>query len=126
MSWEESPSPRPRAVRRCARTVQALKVASAARRLILIRSCAALLNDIRVYRCACILEGIETVRAAGKVAGILTPDRKLARTYLDAGALFVAVGTDTSLLIKGALELAAHFKTGAKAAPAAPARPSDY
>lgn len=73
-----------------------------------------------------ILEGIETVRAAGKVAGILTPDRKLAQTYLDAGALFVAVGTDTSLLIKGALELAAHFQTGAKATPAAPVRPSDY
>ena len=66
-----------------------------------------------------ILQGIATVRAAGKAAGILVPDRALARTYLDAGAQFVAVGSDTSLLVKAATELAAHSKAG-QAAPAAP------
>jgi len=47
------------------------------------------------------------------------PARALARTYLDAGAQFVAVGSDTSLLVKAATELAAHSKAG-QAAPAAP------
>jgi 4-hydroxy-2-oxoheptanedioate aldolase len=57
-----------------------------------------------------ILQGIATVRAAGKAAGILMADRKLAQTYIDAGALFVAVGVDTTLLVRAASELAAHFK----------------
>jgi 4-hydroxy-2-oxoheptanedioate aldolase len=58
---------------------------------------------------AAITQGIATVRRAGKAAGTLTPDRALARSYLDQGALFVAVGVDTSLLIKAAKELAAEF-----------------
>lgn len=58
-----------------------------------------------------ILEGIATVRAAGKAAGILMTDRKLAQTYLDAGALFVAVGVDTTLLVRTATELAHSFVT---------------
>ncbi|WP_101101622.1 4-hydroxy-2-oxoheptanedioate aldolase [Macromonas bipunctata] len=60
-----------------------------------------------------ILDGIATVRAAGKAAGILATDRALAQQYLDAGALFVAVGLDTALLVRAATELASHFKTGA-------------
>jgi 4-hydroxy-2-oxoheptanedioate aldolase len=56
-----------------------------------------------------ILEGIATVRAAGKAAGILSADPKLAQRYLEAGALFVAVGVDTALLVKAARELAAAF-----------------
>jgi len=56
-----------------------------------------------------ILEGIATVRAAGKAAGILATDPKLAQQYLDAGALFVAVGVDTTLLVKAASELAGRF-----------------
>ncbi len=56
-----------------------------------------------------ILDGIATVRAAGKAAGILTADRALAQTYLDAGALFVAVGVDVLLLVKAATELAASY-----------------
>jgi 4-hydroxy-2-oxoheptanedioate aldolase len=58
---------------------------------------------------AAITRGIETVKKAGKAAGTLTSDRALAREYLDQGALFVAVGVDTSILIKAAKELAAEF-----------------
>jgi len=58
---------------------------------------------------AAIRQGIATVRKAGKAAGTLTSDRPLAREYLDLGALFIAVGVDTSLLIKAAKELAAEF-----------------
>ena len=58
---------------------------------------------------AAITRGIATVNRAGKAAGTLTSDRKLAREYLKAGALFVAVGVDTSLLVKAAKELAAEF-----------------
>jgi 4-hydroxy-2-oxoheptanedioate aldolase len=61
---------------------------------------------------AAIIEGIATVRRAGKAAGTLTPDRQLAREYLQHGALFVAVGVDTSILVKAAKELSAEF-TGA-------------
>jgi 4-hydroxy-2-oxoheptanedioate aldolase len=68
---------------------------------------------------AAISGGIASVIRAGKAAGTLTPDRKLARDYLNQGALFVAVGVDTSLLVKAAQDLAAEF-TGAS--PPAPAR----
>ena len=40
------------------------------------------------------------ITRAGKAAGILTPDETLARRYLDIGAVFVAVGLDTNLLMK--------------------------
>ena len=61
-----------------------------------------------------LLDGIATVRRAGKAAGILMGDKKLAQTYIDAGALFVAVGVDTTLLVRAATELAASFtQTGA-------------
>ncbi|ARP94079.1 4-hydroxy-2-oxoheptanedioate aldolase [Bordetella genomosp. 13] len=66
-----------------------------------------------------ILSGIAQVRAAGKAPGILASDPKLARQYLQAGALFVAVGVDTSLLAGAARTLAASFKD-----PAAPRRPA--
>jgi len=65
-----------------------------------------------------LLEGIATVRAAGKAAGILSADPAQAQGYLDAGALFVAVGVDTSLLVKAATTLARQFKpAGPGAAP---------
>lgn len=60
---------------------------------------------------AAILDGIATVRAAGKAPGILATDTALANKYLEAGALFVAVGVDTSLLIKAASQLVRQFKT---------------
>ena len=56
---------------------------------------------------------------AGKAAGILMADKKLAQSYIDAGALFVAVGVDTTLLVRAATELAASFaRPGAARAPA--------
>jgi 4-hydroxy-2-oxoheptanedioate aldolase len=61
---------------------------------------------------AAILQGIASVKKAGKAAGTLTADRQLAHEYLAQGALFVAVGVDTSILIKAAKELSAEF-TGA-------------
>jgi len=63
-----------------------------------------------------IANGIATVRQAGKAAGTLTSDHKVARNCLDLGASFVAVGVDTTLLVRAATELRAKFK-GASAAP---------
>jgi 4-hydroxy-2-oxoheptanedioate aldolase len=54
-------------------------------------------------------DGIATVIAAGKAPGILATDPALARRYLEAGALFVAVGLDTTLLARAARDLAAAF-----------------
>ncbi|WP_180682294.1 aldolase/citrate lyase family protein [Tepidicella baoligensis] len=59
---------------------------------------------------AAILDGIARIRAAGKAAGILASDRALARRYLAAGALFVAVGVDTVLLSRAARDLLGAFK----------------
>jgi 4-hydroxy-2-oxoheptanedioate aldolase len=56
-------------------------------------------------------DGIATVLRAGKAPGILATDRTLARRYLAAGALFVAVGLDTALLARSAIDLAAEFKS---------------
>lgn len=63
---------------------------------------------------AAIRDGIRTVRLAGKAAGVLAPDRAFAGEYLDAGATFVAVGTDTGLLSAAAAQLAASY-TGERA-----------
>ncbi|MCT4835424.1 2-keto-3-deoxy-L-rhamnonate aldolase, partial [Pseudomonas aeruginosa] len=42
-------------------------------------------------------------------------DRALARRYLELGCAFVAVGVDTSLLMRSLRELAGRFKGGATA-----------
>ena len=55
-------------------------------------------------------DAIRRILAAGKAPGILTPDEKLARRYLELGALFVAVGADIGLLARGSEALAAKFK----------------
>lgn len=67
-----------------------------------------------------IAEGIALVKRAGKAPGILSSDPKFARDYLAMGALFVAVGVDTSLLMKAAKDLAAAFKGAAPAQTRAP------
>lgn len=54
--------------------------------------------------------GIQTVKAAGKAAGVLAPDPAIARHYLEQGATFVAVGIDTTLLVRACRELAASYK----------------
>lgn len=59
---------------------------------------------------ATIRSGIDRIRAAGKAPGILATTESQARQWLDAGALFVAVGVDTMLLSAAASELLARFK----------------
>ena len=63
--------------------------------------------DVRVQDA--IVLGISAVRAAGKAAGVLSADPAVARKYLAAGALFVAVGSDTTLLVRAARDLRALF-----------------
>ncbi|MEC5408614.1 4-hydroxy-2-oxoheptanedioate aldolase [Paraburkholderia sp. MPAMCS5] len=58
-----------------------------------------------------IRSGIETVRRAGKAAGVLAPDQSIAREYLDAGATFVAIGTDVGLLNAAASALLSAYRT---------------
>lgn len=60
-----------------------------------------------------ILDGIATVRSLGKAAGILATDPAAAQRYLDAGCAFVAVGLDTSLLVRAATDLLRPFKASA-------------
>ncbi len=62
---------------------------------------------------AAIEDAIRRIIKAGKAAGILTPDETLARHYLSLGVTFVAVGLDTSLLVRHTSALAARFKSPA-------------
>lgn len=50
-----------------------------------------------------------SILSAGKAAGILIADQALARRYLEIGATFVAVGTDVTILARGAEALARAF-----------------
>ena len=59
---------------------------------------------------AAIADAIARINKAGKAAGILTPDEALAKYYLELGALFVAVGLDTQLLVRHTSALAGRFK----------------
>ncbi len=59
---------------------------------------------------AAIEDAIVRIVAAGKAAGILSADQKLARRYIELGAAFVAVGVDTSVLMRGLSDLAGAFK----------------
>ena len=59
---------------------------------------------------AAVAAAIVAVRAAGKPAGVLSVNPTLAREYRDAGANFVAVGVDTSMLAKHTKALAESFK----------------
>jgi len=62
-------------------------------------------------------DAIARIRAAGKAPGILMANKALAQRYLEAGALFVAVGVDTTLLARAAEALANEFKQGGAQAP---------
>lgn len=57
-----------------------------------------------------IRDAAEQVRAAGKAAGILATDESVARTYLEWGYTFVAVGVDVLLLTRASTELLARFR----------------
>ncbi|CAM3741200.1 4-hydroxy-2-oxoheptanedioate aldolase [Deinococcus frigens] len=59
-----------------------------------------------------IQDAARRIRAAGKAAGILSTDEAQARSYLEWGYTFVAVGTDVTLLSRASTALAAHFKAG--------------
>lgn len=52
---------------------------------------------------------IAVILKHGKAAGILTPDRNLAKRYLELGCTFVAVGVDSTLLANSVRDLKAHF-----------------
>jgi 4-hydroxy-2-oxoheptanedioate aldolase len=56
-------------------------------------------------------DAIRRIKACGKAPGILTPDEKLARRYMELGTLFTAVGLDAMLLARGAEALASKFKS---------------
>lgn len=62
---------------------------------------------------AAVANAIARINKAGKAAGILTTDEVLAKHYLALGALFVAVGLDTHLLVRHTSALAARFKADA-------------
>ncbi|MEG0340554.1 MAG: 4-hydroxy-2-oxoheptanedioate aldolase [Acinetobacter sp.] len=57
-----------------------------------------------------IVSSIKKIRQAGKAAGILSADEKLAKHYLSLGTEFVAVGVDSSLLMKSMSQLLGKFK----------------
>ena len=59
------------------------------------------------------------IRQAGKAIGILTLDEALARKHVEMGATFIAVGTDSNLMVKATSGLSAKFKGGAQAPQAA-------
>lgn len=69
---------------------------------------------------AAIADAIARIRKAGKAPGILTPDRQLAAHYLSLGAVFVAVGLDTQILMRQTTDLASHFKSEVRAITPAP------
>ena len=58
---------------------------------------------------AAVHRAFEAVRAAGKPVGVNAFDQGVARGYLDAGASFVLVGADVSILARGSEALAAAF-----------------
>lgn len=64
-------------------------------------------------------DAIARILKAGKAPGILTSDEAQARHYLALGAVFVAVGLDTGILVRQTSALAAKFKDSLAVAPAA-------
>jgi 4-hydroxy-2-oxoheptanedioate aldolase len=55
-------------------------------------------------------QALVDIRRAGKAPGIVTGDEQLARRWLELGSLFVAVGSDVSILSRGADALAKKYK----------------
>jgi 4-hydroxy-2-oxoheptanedioate aldolase len=65
---------------------------------------------------AVIADAFRRIQAAGKAVGILTLDETLARKHIEMGATFVAVGTDSNLMVKATSALAGKFKGAPEAA----------
>lgn len=59
---------------------------------------------------AAIDDAIKRTSALGKAPGILSSDVELIKHYLSKEAIFTAVDSDVSVLLKGAKELVAHFR----------------
>lgn len=72
---------------------------------------------------AAIESAIARLKALGVASGILIADESLARRYLELGARFVAVGTDVTILARGAEALARRF-IGRQTAPMPTNQPS--
>ena len=68
-------------------------------------------------------DAFRRIQAAGKAVGILTLDEALAKKHAEMGATFIAIGTDTNLLVKATSGLLARFKG---AAPVAAGKPQNY
>jgi 4-hydroxy-2-oxoheptanedioate aldolase len=60
---------------------------------------------------AAIADAVTRIRKAGKAAGIVMAVEADARKWLEAGCLFVAVGSDIGLLARGSEALLAKFKS---------------
>jgi 4-hydroxy-2-oxoheptanedioate aldolase len=75
---------------------------------------------------AAIDDAMARIIAAGKAPGILTQDNALAQRYLEAGALFVAVGLDTASLAKAVRSQAQAFGRAAAGAHASPGATGPY
>ncbi|GAA5235770.1 4-hydroxy-2-oxoheptanedioate aldolase [Verticiella sediminum] len=60
-------------------------------------------------------DAVRRIAKAGKAPGILHADPTLCRHWLSLGALFVAVGTDASLLARASDQLAASYRDAAAA-----------
>ncbi len=75
---------------------------------------------------AAIEDAIARILKAGKAPGILTADTKLARRYLELGTLFVAVGLDTAILMRGSTALANEFLAAAPVAAKVPSADKTY
>jgi 4-hydroxy-2-oxoheptanedioate aldolase len=71
-----------------------------------------------------IADAFRRIQAAGKAIGILTLDETLARKHVEMGATFIALGTDTNLMLKSTSALAARFKGTAPPPPAS--KPQNY
>ncbi|MCD6076285.1 MAG: 4-hydroxy-2-oxo-heptane,7-dioate aldolase [Ramlibacter sp.] len=66
-----------------------------------------------------IADAFRRIQAAGKAVGILTLDETLARKHVEMGATFIALGTDSNLMLKSSTALAARFKGAPQAQPTA-------
>jgi 4-hydroxy-2-oxoheptanedioate aldolase len=60
-------------------------------------------------------QSFRRIQKAGKAVGILTLDETRAKEHVKMGATFIAVGTDSNLMVKGTSSLAAAFKGNAPA-----------
>ncbi|ODT84133.1 MAG: 2,4-dihydroxyhept-2-ene-1,7-dioic acid aldolase [Pelagibacterium sp. SCN 64-44] len=57
-----------------------------------------------------VVSGLKRIIQTGRAAGILTPDEKLVKAYIELGATFVAVGTDVTLLSRATSDLAVRYR----------------